>query len=220
MPDVSDLYDHLSAHGFTDVLDADLNFILNGVVLDVNRELPFYLDATNDVGWDEGSDTPRTTGDDSWPQNVSAIKKLINPTTGTIILPEEHEYLMMRYANTLTQLGEPFFYYFIGEELHVFPIPDADLTLNMSYVQFQIELDQDSDEDDIILPARYHFTILKAGMLKGLYAMEDDYNAAGYWSNQFDASMLQALMEINMKQLDRPARIYTDDAQDYAEIWY
>lgn len=209
MPTVAELVSDIKRHGFDDATDASLEFHINDAIWDIDsREQWPYLETTGDINTSAGTATL------TMPTQFSKVLSLINTTTGTVLIPEAFDIIRKAYPNNLTQQGEPLRYYFIGNAIHMYPVPGATYAMKLAYIQWQTELTVASAETAILMPPRHH-RIIVFKVLENLYAQEDDLEASAYWRQKFEDRFVQITFDMNMRQFDRPDRVYIQDYDDF-----
>lgn len=207
MATVQDLIDELDDHGFSDTSSARKVSIINDVANDINSRNPWkYLRASASLSIVSGNDTPST------PATMRQVIGITIPSISGILLPEDLRGIRKTYRGDTTA-AQPTSYYFVGNTLKIYPVPDANYTATIDYVQNQATLTSSSVEADILLPARHHRCIV-LGSLAKLYAMEDDTDLSPLFENQYESRILTMTEDLTAEQYDRPSRVL-DVYQEY-----
>jgi hypothetical protein len=213
--DVADMYLTLDLHGFEDIEESDRDLLLNDVIQEICTEAAWpFLDSviTIDASVEVDSD-----GLVSLPDPISAVRNLRqvdSPYTRARYLSEDD---LIEHNIDLTETGVPAYFYFVGENLYLWPIPTSG-NYRIGVVLVHPDLDADSEAEDILLPARHHRLIV-LGMLYKLHSQEDDAENAAMFKQQFDERLMRMRQDLWKKQYDRPEsmRIYGwDDWADEA----
>ena len=71
------------------------------------------------------------------------------------------------------------------------------------------------NEASILIPPRYHETVLVPGTLVKLYAMEDDTELAAEFKADFNEAYFDMFNDLMSNQVDRPDHIYYTDIDEY-----
>lgn len=84
--------------------------------------------------------------------------------------------------------GRPGAYVVIGEEITLYPVPDAAYGLSLRYWRLPQDMSADGDVPEI--PPQYH-NLLVAYAMQRAYARENDYTASRFWREEWEAGMLK-----------------------------
>lgn len=214
--DVADLLTIIDLHGFEDSEEDDKVSVLNDVLQEVCTREPWPFLETF-VDFDEGDvDTAGKVTLPGTPPELASVLDIIatdsNSASGKIRWIRRDEHYSRNPAN-LTQSGAPYKYFFIGNDLYLWPIPDSG-NFRCTYLQVQEAIDADSLEADILLPARHH-RLLAVGAIAKLHAQEDDPENAGLFQGQFDSKLMLMRQDVYKKQWDSPDSILVVDDEDY-----
>jgi hypothetical protein len=195
--DVADMISDIDDHGFEDSSEERKLAVLNDVYQDVlSREAWPFLEKLD-------RDTNLTlTGDDSDQLEASEIIRavLMLRVLSRALEPIRLDTFLEAYGHRADQTGAPWFYYFVGNELHLWPIPATlpDGT-TLAYIRGAEDLEADTVEEDILLPREYHRDILVNGALYKLYALEDDAELASGFQRYFEEA-IQRMRELAWKK--------------------
>lgn len=207
MATVQALIDELDDHGFSDTGITRKLSIINDVMDDINSRNPWkHLRASGTLNLVSGNDTPTT------PTNMRQVLGITIPSVQGILMPEDLRGIRKTYRGDTTP-AQPTRYYFVGNTLKVYPVPDANYTATIDYVQNQTDVVQGDAEAVILLPPRHHRCIV-LGALAKLYAMEDDTDLSPLFENQYETRILTMTEDLSAEQYDRPNRM-VDVYQEY-----
>lgn len=213
--DVADLIAIIDLHGFEDSEEDDKVSVLNDTLQEVcTREpWPFLetfadIDASTDVDADGLVDLGMSA------PALASVLDIINTANNgrTVHWTRRDEHFKAQAAN-LSQTGDPYKYYFVGNDLYLWPIPTSG-TFRITYLQVQGDIDADMDDTDILLPAR-HLRLLAIGAIAKLHAQEDDPENAALFESQFEKKLQLMRQDVYKKQWDRPDSIQVTDEDDW-----
>lgn len=216
--DVQDIIDILDLHGFEDIEEVDKVSVINDAITEINTREPWPflevmvdLDAATDVGADGKVTLPGMT-----PAEIASVLDIINTDSYgrsvTWIRRDEH---FKRNAANLDATGTPYKYFFVNNDLYLYPIPESG-NYRLTFLQVQPEIDASSTADEILLPVRHHRAIALAAIYK-LHAQEDDPENAAMFKGQFDEKIILMRQDMFKKQWDRPDSILVVDEEDWVE---
>ncbi len=205
---ITEIIDDIDDHGFEDTDPARKLAVIQDVYNDVlTREAWPFLEAFYRLTFtglsDQASDLPADF-------RAVLTAKVENGQRLAWMRFDEFE---RRYgSNTLYAVDNPLVYYFIGNELHFFPVPSATVRIRLAYIKRPNTLaltGTGSNEADLLLPKEFHRSILVNGSLYKLYALEDDAELAAGFQQYFEEG-LQKMREFAWrKQYDWPEVVET-----------
>jgi hypothetical protein len=206
--DMSDLIEVLDDHGFADTAEARKVETLNDTYFDVCSRDPWpFLEASASVSLTAGDDTP------TLPTDFRAALVFIIPARAIVLQPERLDTIAKNRAGVITQQGLPYYYYFVGSELRIAPVPDTSDTATLFYLKNPTELTAASAESAILIPPRHH-RVLALGAISRLYAMEDDPELSALFGQQFENRIATMRNDTWQRQFDRPDRVI-DVGEDF-----
>jgi hypothetical protein len=209
--DVSEILTEIDDHGFSDISTTRKVNLINDTVWEIDSILPWkYLETTSDVNTVAGTASLSVS-------NLRAILSMTIPAQNSIIVPQRLEEVTKRYSDVDTYQGTPAIYYFIDEQVRLYPVPDAIYAVKVRYIRRQAELTSGSVEADILLPAQHHRQLV-LGALVRLFASEDDIRMSAYFQQQFDRRLARMIEDLEMKQYDRTDRVI--DVFEYDDLGY
>lgn len=210
---LGDIKDAMRAHGFTDMLDSDMEAIINDAYFDVcSRDTWPFLEKTTTVNITAGQ------GQISAPADLGSVVKAVFDATGSALMPIRLDDFTTRFAGMLTSVGQPLYYYFVGDQMFVYPLADTAYTLTLRYIAIPTRLDSTlpGTSDIPLIPDRHRRVIL-LGSLVSANAMEDDTDLAAWFEQQFEARLARMTQDVWKKQWDRPDMMYALD--DWDNVW-
>jgi len=192
-------------HGFSDTSTTRKEEVLNSSVNEILADGPWTFQQ-EEASVTLSSRTP------TMPTDFQLAYSFVIPSESIVLVPEEFDYVAKMF-NDLTLTGIPAYYYFIGTECNIYPVPASSYSAKLMYLKNQTALTGSSVEADIVIPPKYHRVIVYKG-LEMLYAMEDDPELSVVFG-QFSERLLDKMRnDTANKQLDRPRRIYDVFAND------
>jgi hypothetical protein len=192
--DVEAMISDIDDHGFEDSSEERKLSVLNDVYHDVLSREPWpFLEKLD-------RDTDLTLSDDVLEASEAIRAVLMLRVLTRTVVPIRLDEFLRHYGHRSTQAGTPEFYYFVGNELRLWPIPAALPTgSTLAYLMRAEDLAAGTDEEDILLPREYHRDILVNGALYKLYALEDDAELASGFQRYFEEG-LQRMREFVWKK--------------------
>ena len=209
---VSDMFSEFQDHGFNDVSPTRMLSIIQDTVWQIEglRAWPFLMTQWS-LNFDGTNSFPT-----NWPVSptLRASVRLIDQSTGRRILPVRAEEALSRQGIEGSQTGTPMYYYFIGTQLNVFPIPSA-TTMNLYGAQWSAPLTTGSLESAFLIPPQFHRSLIVNGALQRLYAMEDDTELAPLFQSYQSAAMDMAVEALFKQQYDRGDHVRVEDPDSW-----
>jgi hypothetical protein len=189
------------------------------------------IEALNETYWD-------VCGREDWPFLEAYENFTIDPTTGAITLPSGNDLgavqaiwfstsgrvLSPKRFDDLNQdspqwratPGTPVFYYFLADDLFVAPIPTADPGDGyITYLRVPAELTSTSVTANILLPKRYHRSVLVVGTLAKLAVMQDDVDMGNAYERLYEKAIALMQDDLFKQQTDRPDYIHVNDPDNW-----
>jgi len=100
--------------------------------------------------------------------------------------------------------GSPSAYAVSGNDLVLYPAPDATYSLSLRYWRLPEDLVEDSDTPEV--PVLYH-ALLPAYALYKAYARENDKAERDYWKGEWEAGLLKMRGEVQSDVFDGPSQV-------------
>lgn len=191
------------------------------------------VEALNETYWDACSR-------ESWPflevqdtLTISATTGLMTPTNGKsigtvqaiwfstnprVLAPIRLDDLNQQFPNwrTANAGGTPFYYYFLADQLYLAPIPaTAPTDGNIAFLQTPAELTALSVEADILIPKRFHRSVLAVGTLSRLALMQDDVDMSNAYERLYEKALALMVDDVFNRQSDRPDYIHVNDQDNW-----
>src|SRR5690348_1613800 len=137
---LGDMIATIRNHGFSDADEATLTDLINDAYEDIwTREAWPFKEAQATVAVVAGDDTP------TMPADFGKVLALGDDTNSTELEFWRADKLQLDTIGSLTDTGQPLIYYFIGNTLHLYPVPDTSYTLTLKYIKTFTELSADTD---------------------------------------------------------------------------
>lgn len=206
--DVSEIISRLDSIGFEDTSDEDKMDVINDTLWDVeSRELWPFLEKIAQLDVTAGGITFT-----DMPTDYKSTRWLYDNKLKFLLIPERVMTIYDHYPNAS---GAPFAYYFVGNNIRIFPPAEATETnrYHMGYQATQPELTTSSLESDILLPKRHHRIIL-LGALWRLYKNEDDPEQGNMFQQDYEARISQMRSDLFGRQYQRADQIFVVDEDD------
>lgn len=210
--DVADIITIMDLHGFEDSEEDDKVSAINDALQEICTREPWpFLEIAVDIDeTDVGADGLVTLD----PAQQSILDIFVTDGSGGKLRWVRRDEHMERNFQNLDEAGTPYWYFFIGDGLYVWPIPGSSTAMRVTYLQLQDLLDADSVEADILLPARHHRLIALGAIVK-LHAQEDDPENAALFSSQYEQKLILLRQDMFKKQWDSPDSIRVVDEDDW-----
>lgn len=200
-------------HGFEDTSVERITGFLNDTYWDIASRAPWpFLEKSTTVNTVVGD------AELAVPADFDKALRMVIDSLGQRLEPARMDDVTSRFNGNLSMRGLPFLYYFIGDSVQVYPVPDAVYTVTLRYLAVPAELSNNADTP--ILPKKHHRAIV-LGALVDAYRMEDDSEQAAIFEGQFEKRLQTMAEDVWKKQYDRPDRIYTlyDNDADEFDPW-
>jgi hypothetical protein len=205
-----ELLTEIDAHGFTDTDTTEKLSAINASIRYIaNRKAWPWMQKVWTLTFDGTNPYPSSSVTD-----LRAALKLIDTNSGRRIRYKSIDELEEQYGSTLTQSGDPFFYYFEGTQLRLWQVPGATQTLRLRGIRFHPTVAQNDPESAILVPAENHELILFRSLMR-LNDLEDDNDLAARWGGLFDKGFEEMAEGLSVQQLDQPEHILVVDDDDY-----
>lgn len=119
-------------------------------------------------------------------------------------------------STILDSTGTPMWYYFLAEQLYAAPIPATDVTgVNVFYLKSINTLDANSAEAAILIPARWHRSVLVMGTLMRLAMMQDDVDMANAYERVYENALARMVDVSFTRQSQRTEYIHVNDPDNW-----
>lgn len=198
---LGDMIIEMQDHGFEDSSPDTLTGFINDAYYDICSRQPWpFLEALATVNTVANQVTLDV------PADFDKAIRLVIDSEAARLEPARADDIYSRFNGALTDTGLPVAYYFVGNEVRLYPIPDAAYTITLYYLKVPAALATNTDTP--ILPTKHHRAIV-LGALVAAYRMEDDPGNADVFEAQFEKRLATMAEDVWKKQYDRPDHIYT-----------
>ncbi len=103
--------------------------------------------------------------------------------------------------------GTPSSYVVAGATLYLYPYPDSTVTVELNYYRLPADMTDDGDLSEI--PVQYQHLLVRYALSRA-YEREDDFSAAEYMRNQFEAGVQKLRGEAQYDTHDTPTQVGSD----------
>lgn len=210
---LDEMYDEMSLYGFDDFEDSQKLLLLNEAYLDiVTREpWPFMEDVVEFVvpaGTTKITNNAVLTINNVASQSIVDLNSVLSFTDTThdvIMIPERGDVVEKNYKiNNLNVYPER--YYFVGEDLYLYPAPTSNTTYRLYYIKTPSTANDTTGSSAFLIPSRHHSIIVYGALVKA-FLVNDDPQAAAF-QNMFEQRYQQMRADVWMNQYDRTDRIH------------
>ena len=200
--------DTMEDYGFDDLERATLARLLDDAHKENCLREPWpFLERQETITQAGGDDTLTTTA------TLGKVLAIVNTSDSITLVPLRTDAQLKDYVYDLSETGIPSHYYFIADQLYLWPIPAATTTIKIRFLTEPTTLTKDSDDTDIIWPSKHDSVILYAALSKAYYINDDPQGAA--MQQVMEARLQIARADLWMKQFDRTDRVIVLDDNDY-----
>lgn len=209
---LDEMYDEMDLYGFDDFEDAQKLTLLNESYFDIVTREPWpFMEAVATFTVPTGTEKVTNNSFSGSPTNVNSVLSFIDLTNEIIMTPERTDVIDKNFRTVNVQTY-PEHYYFIADDVYVYPATGQATQYRMFYVKTPIAATTTSDT--FLIPARHHSIIVYGALVKG-FLVNDDPQAAAF-QNLFEQRYQQMRNDVWMNQYDRTERIHVvTDAYDW-----
>lgn len=214
--DVLAMTQEMDLYGFDDLDTNQKVLLLNEAYLDIVTREPWpFLE--NVVTVTAPSGTSKITNNASVSTNVTdlaSVLSMVNTTDDIVMEPERTDIIEKNFRTTGNDISYVSKYYFIGEDLYVYPaLPEAK-TFRIYYIRIPTDLTSSTTSANILLPSRHHSIIVFGALVKA-FLVNDDPQAAVF-QNMYESRYQQMRNDLWLNQYDRTDRIHVvTDSSDW-----
>lgn len=206
---LDDMYTEMELYGFDDFEDSQKLLLLNEAYFDIVTREPWpFMEKTIELTVPSGTTKITNNSFVNSPTDLNAVLSFTDITHDVIMIPERGDVIEKNYKiNNLNVYPER--YYFVGEDLYLYPAPTGDTTYRLYYVRTPIaatDTGQDTDSNTYLIPPRHHSIIVYGALVKA-FLVNDDPQAAAF-QNMFEQRYQQMRNDAWMQQYDRTDRIH------------
>ena len=192
---LGDMKTTIRNHGFSDTDDSTLTELLNDAYEDIwTREGWPFKEAETTISVVANNATP------TMPADFGKVIALGDDTNSTELEFFRADELQLETIGSLTATGQPLIYYFVGNTLKLYPVPDSSYTLTLKYIKTFTPLTADTDVP--ALPNNHRLIVL--GALVSAYDMQDDTDLAQRFEGRFENRLLRAREDWWINQYGTP----------------
>lgn len=197
---MSELLDTMEDYGFDDLDRSTLARLLDDAHKELCLREPWpFLERAETITQSAGDASVTTTSP------LGKVLAFVNKTDNLILEPLRTDSQLKDYVFDLDTTGPPTHYYFIADQLYVWPTPDAAKQFRIRFTTEPVTLTATSDDSLILWPAKHDSVMLYAALSKAYYINDDPQGAT--MQQVMDARFQIARADLWMKQFDRPDRI-------------
>lgn len=199
---VQDWIDGLADYGLgDDISAASILRDINAVIQDVNsRQTWSFLQATAQVT------LTASTAAVTLPTGFNKAISFVIDSLPQVIQPERRETIVKQYAGSLTVPGVPRNYYFIAGAMQLYPVPSTTYTGTLDYYRDEVVVTAATTLTSLLMPLK-HQDVYELGLIAKLFAVEDDTEMYGLFTNRFEKKIVDMMDDVTMHQLDMPDRM-------------
>jgi hypothetical protein len=208
--DVPGLLTILNAYGFEDTTTpTKVNAAQAALRSILNRKPWPFLEAVKTLAFDGTSPVTTTSLTD-----LRAVMKIIDSSSGQ---PRRIRFMRtddLEEQFSLTDVGTPYYYYFVGTQLNVYPIPGATQSLRLRYLRKAPVLTETSTEAQVLLPADFH-EVWEFRTVANLADSDDDNDVAARFEAKAENGIAQMTEALFALQHDEAEYVHVIDIDDY-----
>lgn len=213
---LDEMYSEMELYGFDDFEDSQKLLLLNEAYLDIVTREPWpfmekMVEFTAPNGTTKVTNSATLTIDNVSNVAITDLNSVLSFTDIThdvIMIPERTDVIEKNYKiNNLNVYPER--YYFVGEDLYLYPATSGSTTYRLYYVRVPVtatDTGSDTDSNVYLIPARHHSIIVYGALVKA-FLVNDDPQAAAF-QNMFEQRYQQMRNDAWMQQYDRTDRIH------------
>ena len=220
---LDDMYTEMELFGFDDFDDSQKLLLLNEAYFDIVTREPWpfmekMVEFTVPSGTTQITNNPvltmivnNQTLTNQSITDVNSVLSFTDITHNVIMVPQRTDTIEKNYKiNNLTTYPE--FYYFVDENIFVYPAVSGTTTYRLFYVRTPVAATTTSDT--FLIPARHHSVIVYGALVKA-FLVNDDPQAAAF-QNMFEQRYQQMRNDAWMNQYDRTDRVHVlTDSYDW-----
>lgn len=211
---LDELYDQMDLYGFEDFEDEQKLTLLNEAYFDIVTREPWpFLEKM--VSFTPPNGTTQVTNQvfPNSPSDVNSVLSFIDVSNRFVLTPERSDVVEKNYR-VESYTGFPEVYYFVGEELFLYPEALGNIEYRLFYTRTPVAATEVSDTTAWFIPTRHHSIILYGALVKAFLVNDDPQVAA--FQNLFESRYQQMRNDLWMQQYDRTERIHAvSDSYDW-----
>ena len=231
---LDEMFDQMDLYGFEDFEDSQKLLLLNEAYLDIVTREPWpFMEKTVEFKISSGISQVTSGGaskvrndnntlDNSLTNpvlipfttyNVNSVLSFVDKSNDIIMTPERNDTIEKNYR-VLDPTGTPDRYYFVGEDLFLYPAVNGDTEYRLYFLQTPVATTTTLDTAGFLMPARHHSIIVYGALVKA-FLVNDDPQAAVF-QNMYESRYQQMRNDLWMNQYDRTDRMHIlSDSYDW-----
>lgn len=150
-------------------------------------------------------------------EEVASVQAIWFNNSGRVLQPIRLDDLNQRWPTWASDGNkDPVYYYFLADNIYVAPVPASDPgDGNIAFCKIPPELTALSLEADIVLPKRFHRSVLVIGTLAKLAMLQDDPEMGQQYDALYERQLAKMVDDVFKQQTDRPEYIHVNDWDNY-----
>ena len=194
---IDQMFTEMDLYGFEDFDDDAKLILINESYFDiVTREAWPFMEGLATITQPSNDDTLNV------PSNFQTVLSLVDSQNNIVLEPERND-VIEKNIRLNADSGSPNKYYFVGDEVMVYPATTGSTTYRLYYTKTPVAAVTASTE--FYLPARHHSIIVYGALVKAFLVNDDPQS--GVFQNMFESRYQQMRADVWMNQYDRPERI-------------
>jgi hypothetical protein len=205
---IDTLIDTMEDYGFDDLSRSTLARLID----DAHKELCLreawpFLEKQENISQSANDNTVSTSS------ALGKVLSFVNMSDEIVLSPLRTDSQMKDFAYDLDETGIPSYYYFIGEDLYLYPTPETAKSFRIRFLTQPSTLSESSADSVFLWPERHDSVLLYSALSKGYYINDDPQGAA--MQQVMDARLQVARDDLWMRQYDRTDRVFVWDDNEY-----
>lgn len=215
---VSEMLSYIDNSGFSELPTTEKENAINFAIWDIeSREQWPFLEKSTTLNFDGSNPNPT-----NMPADFKSVIWLYDLQNGVSLWPERLGVIRDRFGKDINKQGDPVYYYFLGNELRLYPMPPSSTgRFRLDYYATQPKVNSNTPEASILIPPRHHEVII-LGALWRLWKREDDPEQGFLFHQDYENRIQLMTNDLIRRQYQQPDRIYmlSDDNDDYSSNWW
>lgn len=213
---LDEMYAEMELYGFDDFEDAQKLTLLNEAYFDIVTREPWpflekVVTVTIPSGTDKITNNPSVLVSSAQITDLNSVLSFVDTTNDLVVVPERGDVIEKNYRTT-DYSGEARYYYFIGEDLYLYPASNG-ATYRLYYTRTPVAAT--STSDTFMIPTRHHSIIVYGALVKAFLVNDDPQSAV--FQNLFESRYQQMRNDLWVQQYDRTDRIHVvSDSYDWS----
>ena len=146
--------------------------------------------------------------------SVNSVLSFVDTSNDIVMMPERGDVIEKNYR-LVNNTSTPTRYYFVGDDMYVYPAVNGDTTYRMFFLQLPVAATEDTDTGVYLIPSRHHSIIVYGALVKA-FLVNDDPQATMF-QNLFEQRYQQMRNDVWMNQYDRTDSIHVlSDSYDWS----